>query len=289
MVSLRAPDPDPVAQSTPAVAGSNTAVRILSGLVLAPLAIAAAWYGEWPFALFWLIAALAVLWEWTTIAVGKENRLIFAVGSAALVVAALIVDLGRPVTALLLIALGGLSATIFAPAERRALSALGVGYAGLMLLSPVVLRSDVKLGTAAVFFLFAVVWATDILGYFGGRAIGGPKLAPAVSPSKTWSGAIAGLVGAAVVSLIAARYAGQTNGAVLVGLGLLLSIVSQCGDLAESAFKRKFHVKDAGSLIPGHGGVMDRLDGFWAAAIVAAAIGLARGGFEGPAQGLLIW
>jgi phosphatidate cytidylyltransferase len=271
------------------VAGANTFVRILSALVLAPLALAAAWYGDWPFTLFWLIAALAVLWEWTTIVVGKENRLIFAVGAAALLVAALIVSLSRPITALFLIALGALSATIFSPAERRGLSALGVGYAGLILLSPVVLRMDAKLGMVAILFLFAVVWTTDILGYFGGRAIGGPKLAPAVSPSKTWSGAIAGLIGTAIASLVAARYLGATHSAALVGLGLLLSVAAQLGDLAESAFKRKFHVKDASGLIPGHGGVMDRLDGFWAAALVAAAIGLARGGFEGPATGLLIW
>jgi phosphatidate cytidylyltransferase len=132
------------------------------------------------------------------------------------------------------------------------------------------------------------VWTTDILGYFGGRAFGGPKLAPSISPSKTWSGAIAGTLGAAVVSgLVAAAWDVRVFPVIFVGV--VLSMVSQAGDLAESAFKRKFHTKDASNLIPGHGGVMDRLDGFWAAALVAAVIGVARVGLAEPARGLLVW
>jgi phosphatidate cytidylyltransferase len=141
----------------------------------------------------------------------------------------------------------------------------------------------------AIFFLFAIVWTTDIAGYFAGRAIGGPKLAPSISPKKTWSGAIAGLIAVVVIVAIGARYVPGVRLAPLIAISMLLSIVSQAGDLAESALKRRFDVKDASQIIPGHGGVMDRLDGFWAAAVCAALIGLARGGFEEPARGLLVW
>jgi phosphatidate cytidylyltransferase len=142
---------------------------------------------------------------------------------------------------------------------------------------------------AVILLLFAVVWTTDIVGYFAGRAIGGPKLAPSVSPKKTWSGAIAGLVVAVLIVVLATRFIPQAKVGVLIALTIVLSIVSQAGDLAESALKRHFGAKDASQIIPGHGGVMDRLDGFWAATLCAAIIGVARGGLAEPGRGLLIW
>jgi phosphatidate cytidylyltransferase len=159
----------------------------------------------------------------------------------------------------------------------------------LLLIAPVLLRHDQSYGMAALLILFAIVWTTDIAGYFAGRAIGGPKLAPALSPKKTWSGAIAGLIGAAIVIAVSALYITGAQTVPLVVLAVVLSIASQAGDLAESALKRRFNVKDASQIIPGHGGVMDRLDGFWAAVVCAAIIGLARGGFSEPARGLLVW
>jgi phosphatidate cytidylyltransferase len=138
-------------------------------------------------------------------------------------------------------------------------------------------------------FLFGIVWASDVCGYFAGRLLGGPKLWQAVSPNKTWSGAIGGAVGALAAGVAIAAYADRTNPLAVAVLALLLSAVSQAGDLLESAVKRRFGVKDASHVIPGHGGVMDRLDGFVAAAAVAAAIGIARGGLDAPARGLLVW
>ena len=131
-------------------------------------------------------------------------------------------------------------------------------------------------------FLFAVVWATDIAAYFVGRAIGGPKLMPQVSPKKTWSGAIGGTHRRRSLAAVAvAKFAGL-DGLVRdrASLAVVLSVVAQAGDLFESALKRRFGAKDSSQLIPGHGGLMDRLDGFVAAAVLAALIGLLRGGIR---------
>jgi phosphatidate cytidylyltransferase len=137
--------------------------------------------------------------------------------------------------------------------------------------------------------LFAVVWATDIFAYFIGRAVGGPKLAPRFSPKKTWSGAAGGAFAAVVVTIVIARAVGLNGMLALAIIAALLSTASQAGDLFESMLKRRFGAKDSGHLIPGHGGLMDRLDGFVAAAVLAALIGLIRGGIEAPARGLLMW
>jgi phosphatidate cytidylyltransferase len=219
----------------------NLALRIMSAAVLAPLAVLAAYLGGWPFALFWGVAAAAVLWEWVLLVTGP----------------------------LWIVA--------------------GVGYAGIMWLAPMLLRADAVDGFRAIMLLFTVVWATDILGYFAGRAFGGPRLLPAISPKKTWSGAIAGALGAMIVAVPVAEFLGSFDRTMIAIIALLLSVAAQLGDLLESWVKRQFGAKDASHLIPGHGGVMDRLDGFWAAALVGCLIGLLRGGFDGAARGLLVW
>jgi phosphatidate cytidylyltransferase len=167
--------------------------------------------------------------------------------------------------------------------------AAGLVYAGVLLLGPVLLRGDAAFGLMAMLFLFAIVWATDIAAYFAGRAIGGPKLWPAVSPKKTWSGAIGGTVGGVVAGVIVVKAAGLVVAPMLVLVALILSIASQAGDLLESSIKRHFGAKDASQLIPGHGGLMDRLDGFLTAVAAAVMVGLLRGGLEGPARGLIVW
>ncbi len=166
---------------------------------------------------------------------------------------------------------------------------VGTAYAGTLWLAPMLLRADAADGFFAMVLLFAIVWTTDVLGYFVGRAIGGPKLMPAVSPKKTWSGAIAGALGAMIVAVLVAKSFELVDGTAVAVIALLLSMVAQLGDLFESWIKRKFGAKDASHLIPGHGGVMDRLDGFWAAALVGCLIGLLRGGVDGVATGLLVW
>jgi phosphatidate cytidylyltransferase len=140
-------------------------------------------------------------------------------------------------------------------------------------------------------WLFAVVWGTDTLAFFGGRLIGGPKLWRRISPGKTWSGAIVGALAGAAAGAVVAWLAtpGETHIAPILALSLAASIIGQLGDLGESALKRHFVVKDSSQLIPGHGGVLDRLDAFVAVAVFAALFGFARanGGFL--AAGLFQW
>ncbi len=280
------PAPNPAAAAAPA---HTFMLRVLSAAVLAPLALVVAWLGDWPFALFWGIAAIAVLWEWTTLVVGNRYRLMLSSCASAIAVAALVAWRGREVTAILLVGLGALAATIFAPRERRFWITAGIGYAGTLLLAPLLLRADPTYGFPAMVLLFAIVWSTDIFAYLVGRAVGGPKLAPTVSPKKTWSGAIGGAAGAVVVAVAVAGWLGPFGKGTIAVIALLLSVVAQLGDLFESWVKRQFGAKDASGLIPGHGGVMDRLDGFWAAALVGCLVGLLRGGFDNPARGLLVW
>ncbi len=263
--------------------------RVVMAMVLAPLALFVAWIGSWPFALFWAVAAIAVLWEWTRMIAGPGLWLMLSSCASAIGVGALVTWRGLPLAGIFLVGLGALAATIFAPRERRFWITAGIGYAGTMVLAPMLLRADVTYGFRAMVMLFAVVWTTDIAAYFAGRAIGGPKLAPAISPKKTWAGAIAGAAGAMLVAAGVDRGFGLSGWESSVLVGLALSIVAQCGDLLESWVKRRFGVKDASHLIPGHGGVMDRLDGFWAAALLGCVVGLLRGGFDGAAGGLLIW
>ena len=266
----------------------NLTLRIVSGAVMAPAAIVVAWLGDWPFAVFWGVAAIAVLWEWTTLVVGPRYPLMLSSSAAAIAMAALVGWRHRPITAILVIGLGAIATAIFVPRERRFWITAGIGYAGCMLLAPLLLRFDAAYGLSAMLLLFAIVWATDIFAYFAGRAIGGPKLAPTVSPKKTWSGAIAGTTGAIIVAVAVAMLLGLDKGTIAV-IAMLLSIMAQLGDLLESWIKRRFGAKDASHLIPGHGGVMDRLDGFWSAAVAGCVVGMLRGGVDNAARGLLVW
>ena len=281
-------DPGGSGAAAPARA-HNLALRIVSAAILAPLAIGAAYAGSWPFALFWIMAAAAVLWEWIALVAGARYRLMFSSGLIALAICALVVDRGRPLTALMVLGLGALAAAIFAPRSRRLWVIGGIFYAGVLLLAPLLLRHRQADGFLAILFLFAVVWTTDVLGYFGGRLFGGPKLLPAVSPNKTWSGAVIGTLGAMAVVAAGAHAAGDYSVAAITIVAFVLSIAAQIGDLMESRIKRVFGAKDASQLIPGHGGVMDRLDGFWAAALIGFLIGFSRGGFADAARGLLAW
>ncbi len=271
------------------VGRSNLFLRVVAALVLAPLAIAVAYWGGVAFHLFWSIAALIVLWEWDTLVCEHDRNPVLTISAAALIGASLLLAFGWVGTALILVALGMFGVATLASRVRRGWCAAGLVYATALMTGPVVLRQDPGLGFAAVLFLFMVVWLTDIVAYFVGRAAGGPKLLPRVSPNKTWSGAFGGTLAGVIGGVLVAMLFGIANLAAVGAIALVLSVVAQFGDLLESAIKRQFGAKDASSLIPGHGGLMDRLDGFLTAAVAAAAIGAARGGFAAPAHGLMVW
>jgi phosphatidate cytidylyltransferase len=152
----------------------------------------------------------------------------------------------------------------------------------------VLVRLDPVEGFAALILILLVVWVTDIGGYFAGRGLGGPKLWPRVSPNKTWAGAVGGFAASLAIAWgFVAFGLGKTTP--LLALGAIISILSQLGDLFESAVKRRFGVKDSSQIIPGHGGLMDRLDGFVAAVVLAAIFGVLRGGWDGVGRGLMVW
>jgi len=276
-----------VTDETPSASTGDLGKRIASGIVMALLAVGAVVLGGWPFVLFWAAAAVGIFWEWSTIVAGGAIAA-RAVGIAALIAAALAAGAGQIYAASLVLAAGVAVVAACAPG-RRGWAAAGVVYAGIALLAPMVLRPDREFGLLAMLFLFAVVWSTDILGYFIGRAVGGPRLAPPISPKKTWSGAGGGTLGALGAGLAVVYIAGDIALLPATCVAFVLSIASQAGDLFESAVKRRFGVKDASHVIPGHGGLMDRLDGFIAAGGVAALIGIMRGGLDAAARGLLQW
>ena len=228
---------------------SELQLRVISAIVLAVLALGSTWVGGTLFIVVWAILALLVLQEWMTITRIKPN---FAVWGAA-----------------------------------------GIVYAVGLFFSVIVLRTGAPdpqgqyYGLLAILFLFAVVWASDVFAYFTGRALGGPKLAPRISPNKTWSGFCGGIVGGmATATALMAAFGYGRFALYHAGLAAVLSLASIFGDLFESAFKRRFGVKDSGKLIPGHGGFMDRMDGIVTASITAALIAFAIDAFA-PARALL--
>jgi len=277
-----------VTDLTPSESTGELGRRIASGIVMAALAVGAVVLGGWPFVLFWATAAVGVFWEWSAIAAGGAVA-VRMVGVAALIAAALAAGAGQIYVAFIALAAGVAAVGTACAPSRRAWGAAGVAYAGVLSTAPMVLRRDSEFGLLAILFLFAAVWSSDILGYFVGRAIGGPRLAPAISPKKTWSGACGGALGALAAGTAVVYIAGNAALLPAACLAFALSIASQTGDLFESAIKRRFGVKDASHVIPGHGGLMDRLDGFIAASAMAALVGIMRGGMDASARGLMLW
>ncbi|MGH6973135.1 MAG: phosphatidate cytidylyltransferase [Stellaceae bacterium] len=251
-------------------------LRIVSALVLIPPALAAVWYG-WPWLPALAIAAAAGMSiEWARLVNGgpePRRALVVATPLAAAVLAAF----AYPAVACAVAVMG--AATVGAQAVGRTARAplwaaggtlwLALGCVGF-------LWSAMDGGRATTLWLLVLVWAVDIAAYAVGRAVGGPKLAPALSPNKTWAGFVGGLAGAALAGWGATALAGGAA-AVVVPISVLLGVAAQLGDLVESAAKRRFDVKDTGGLIPGHGGLLDRLDSLLAASLMLAVLILVAG------------
>jgi phosphatidate cytidylyltransferase len=265
-------------------------VRAASALVLVTAAVATLILGGPVFVLFWLVGALCVHWEWQRLIGAPLPWFRLFGGGLALCAAAILYRMRQAELAFLLLPLAAAFCAWAAGQGFRLWAAAGIFYAGGLLLATLTLRHAPFFGSCAIGWLFAVVWGTDVFAYFGGRLIGGPKLAPAISPGKTWSGFGVGVVCGAGLGALAAHFWPNVDAPLgpLFLLGLVAGALAQGGDLFESWIKRRFNVKDSSGLIPGHGGFMDRLDGFIAAAIFAALFGLSRG-LPSAAAGLFFW
>jgi phosphatidate cytidylyltransferase len=262
-------------------------LRVTSAVVLAVLALGAA-FSPWSFLVLVMVGGGIVAWEWGRLTRGNGFDVTSLVVTLSVAAVAVFVALGRPEYALFTLAATAAAIGVTTYAGDGAVWWLaGLGYAALPAAALVWLRSDSSLGLTAILYLFAVAWTTDTASYVAGRLIGGPKLAPRISPHKTWAGFVVGALMPALVGVAFAAY--STNGSA-VGLALVsitLALGCQMGDLFESWVKRRFGAKDTSQLIPGHGGLLDRIDGLLFAAVLAALISLRDP--ADPGRGLLIW
>ena len=254
--------------------------RALSAVALMLPTLFCLWYGAWWWAGLIAIAVAGLAIEWVALC-GCRPASPAGVAIPALVLAAeaaAVLHLELP--GLGLLAAGFLLVWWLA---RRPSLAAGIPYLGVAALALYWLRGDGEAGRANMLFVLLVVWASDIGAYAAGRLIGGPKLAPRVSPSKTWAGAAGGLLAAMAVGAATAEALHGGSLVRILPIAAGVGIAAQLGDLLESAVKRHYGVKDSGRLIPGHGGLLDRLDGLLTAAPAAAAVAIVAG------HGLVLW
>ena len=285
----------------PAEAGNfhDLYLRILSGVTLVPLALLFVYLGVIAFAVLVLAVSLIMIWEWGHLVRGDVATGPRVWGTLAHLDAPSVVQSVAIATSIGLTAGGHASAAFLALlvaslamipvtlANRPLLSAFGILYVGLAAVALVWLRGDVALGLTALVFLLAIVWTTDTMAFVFGRLLGGARLWPSISPNKTWAGFLGGVGSSGLVGGVAGYAIVGSSSLRLAAIAVVLGVVAQAGDLGESALKRAFGVKDASSLIPGHGGLMDRMDGVVTVAVAAALFALLWN-VESPARALLI-
>lgn len=250
-------------------------VRVASALVIAPPVLAAIYFGSPYMEIFILAAGATVAWEWARlcgagrldrhgwIAIGCVAAALFAGCLGAYPVAAAIAVLGALAMALA-IGPGRSPVALWLPGGIVYLAAAGLGL--------LYLRDRPADGWQIIFWLLAVVWATDTGGFVVGRTVGGPKLAPTVSPNKTWSGLAGAMIAAAAAGAVVGSLWPGRNSLTLALASLGLALVAQAGDLLESRLKRRFGAKDSSQLIPGHGGLLDRVDGVLSVGLVVSLV-----------------
>jgi phosphatidate cytidylyltransferase len=268
-------------------------------MVLLPVVLLCIWAGGIAFLVVVTLAALVLAYEWLGMCGYSSSTYLLFWFPAGLVAITLSAGLGFAGAGLVLIVAGTAAAAILAPPPirggvpswRAKLNlAAGIAYLGLAAVALPWLRDDPKAGLANTLFVLGIVWGSDIGAYVIGRTVGGPRLAPTISPGKTWSGALGGLAAATLAGLaVAAWFSWDTEPSRAIeaghvtGLAIGLGIISQAGDLLESALKRHFGVKDSGRIIPGHGGLLDRVDALLAAAPAAALLAFIVG------RGVVLW
>jgi phosphatidate cytidylyltransferase len=255
----------------------------MSAIVLVTIALSATYAGNWSFVALVAAAAIVMSWEWSAMTCRAHKDLGFFALAGVALTAAFIAGARWPVAAFGVVAAAALLAGLLAARfDRLIWIAAGALFIGLPVVALIWLRHLPGYGWWSVCFVFAVVWATDSAAYATGRILGGAKLSPHLSPNKTWSGFFGGLLAANLVGMAFALAPVPGSTLSLVFLASALSVAAQMGDLTESAIKRKFETKDAGSLIPGHGGLLDRVDGLAFAVLAAAGLALlAASGAQG--------
>lgn len=274
----------------PKPASSGLGIRIAAAAVMTPIALGLIWLGSIWFTLFAAVLGIAISIEWCDI-VHEKSVFQKAHHAFAAIVAAFSVYIGD------ILIVAGIVGVIWAISFIQALRSgragfwafVGVFYVAIPIAALVILRADTKMGFVAVLLLFGAVATADTFAYFVGKIVGGPKLWPSVSPNKTWAGLVGAILGGMAATVLVFVIFRLDNYIAAVLLGAAIGVVEQGGDLFESAAKRKFNIKDSGSIIPGHGGVLDRIDGLMAASVMALIVGSLHAAPNLAATGFLGW
>jgi len=246
--------------------------RLRSALLLGPLALGLLTYGDLPFTAWVAAFAAAMAWEWIQMSDRDAPPLAYAIACATASGTVLLAGQAEISDAVFWGAAGTLASAIERWHRGWSVEVIGVLYVSLSAALLAAMRAGPEHGLQSVVLLFAIVWAADSFAYLVGTWVGGPKLLPQASPNKTWSGFVAGLAAGLLAGLAVGVMFGLDKLPVAI-FALVVATASVGGDLSMSIFKRSFHVKDSGTLIPGHGGVLDRVDALMLAVIVAVITG----------------
>lgn len=284
-------DPDqsaPEASATRRRSWSDLGPRLLSAVVLVALTVSALYIGSYVFAAVVGAVFAGAYREWETMVTRAPLTPVGMVLIGLVALSGLAYPLLGPLGTLAIMGLACAMALV-ARGEAALWRVLGLVLFGSVIIAALAMRGDSIDGVWAGFYLGTVVWMTDSAAFFTGRQIGGEKLAPDISPSKTWSGALGGLALGTGAGLLVWIFVTDSPWWIGLLLSATISLLGQLGDLSESALKRHFRIKDSGDIIPGHGGLMDRLDSLTFGILLVLLVGTLHAGYGAVAQGLLYW
>lgn len=261
--------------------------RGVSAVLLGGLALAAVWFGSPAFTIVVIAVSIVMSWEWGRVVRGGDFDATMVAHAIGVTAATILADKSHIGWAIAVLVASGAIVFVRQAAVRPWLSAMGLAYVGLPAMALVWLRGEPGHGFLAVAFVFATVWAHDTFAMLVGKAVGGPRLWPALSPNKTWAGFAGGMVAAAAIGWATDAIVGGTHPFGLALIGITLGLSASAGDLLESGLKRRYGVKNASGLIPGHGGFLDRMDGIVTASMTAIIVALLLNSAR-PVDGLLL-